>query len=939
MNKLYPKGSEWRKWDLHVHTPESVLNNGFGNDWDIYVKELFRRALDNDIYTIGITDYFTIEGYKKLREDYIESEGKFAHLGFSEGEIIRIKEILILPNIEFRLDKLVNSNRVNFHIIFSNEVSIKDIEENFLRELKFVYQGNIQAQEEKRPLTLHNLMALGEQLQKEHAEFAKHSNPLYTGMMNAVVSDEKISEILNKPSIFKGKYLIVLPSDEDLSDVEWNGQGHHTRKVLIQKADCLFASNPKTISWGLGKTYDSEANYIKEFKSLKPCLWGSDAHTFEELFTKNSNRLCWIKADPTFEGLKQITYEPEERVRISNQKPDDKKIYEIIDKVRFLDSSFTNGFIQMNQNLSSIIGGKSTGKSILLRSIASTADKLEYERRNDSAGIEDKRPVKGFEVLWKDGQISQLGSDKNPSKKIIYIPQSYLNRVVDEGENGSDIDQIIQDVLLQKKDFKSWNDSVKERISDIQDRTESAIKNLFQNILLNIEKNQKKKELGDENGIRKEIQRLDDEIKKQQQNSKVSEDDLKTFNTVSDEIKVKRMSIDTFKKDVERLKNLKKISISIHENDLLNLLNEALRSEVQNLYSQKSSQYKLDWSNSIDIIVNRIEAAIYQLSIEIQGLEERIVTIQSALTEQNFLETLLKSKAEEEKKLNDIIELLKEISNSYEQITLLIKSLSQINAEYYLIYIEAKERVDLSGFDDELAFEIVTKFKKEGFQESFVNKCFDGRAIRSKEFDYLTGYNFKNVEEHKKFLAAETWKIIKNELKKREAITNREAVTALFQNWFGHDYKVTYQGDSISDMSPGKKSFVLLRLLIDLDDSQCPILIDQPEDDLDNRSIYNQVVKFIRKRKRKRQIIIVTHNPNLVLGADAELVIIANQNGEDTKNKTFDFEYVSGSIENTIPENDIIKEVLHKRGIQEHICDILEGGPEAFDKRKKKYNF
>lgn len=54
-------GSEWRKWDLHVHTPFSYLNNQFGNDFDNYVKKLFKKAIEKEIAVIGITDYFCIE--------------------------------------------------------------------------------------------------------------------------------------------------------------------------------------------------------------------------------------------------------------------------------------------------------------------------------------------------------------------------------------------------------------------------------------------------------------------------------------------------------------------------------------------------------------------------------------------------------------------------------------------------------------------------------------------------------------------------------------------------------------------------------------------------------------------------------------------------------------------------------------------------------------
>ena len=122
-------GSEWRLWDLHIHTPFSHLSNGFGTDWDTYVKELFKKAILNNVAVIGITDYFTIEGYKKIKTEYLENDDKLKGL-FSTDEINRIKAMLVLPNIEFRLNKLVGANRINFHVLLSNNVSITDIEEN-----------------------------------------------------------------------------------------------------------------------------------------------------------------------------------------------------------------------------------------------------------------------------------------------------------------------------------------------------------------------------------------------------------------------------------------------------------------------------------------------------------------------------------------------------------------------------------------------------------------------------------------------------------------------------------------------------------------------------------------------------------------------------------------------------------------------------------------
>ena len=91
-----------------------------------------------------------------------------------------------------------------------------------------------------------------------------------------------------------------------------------------------------------------------------------------------------------------------------------------------------------------------------------------------------------------------------------------------------------------------------------------------------------------------------------------------------------------------------------------------------------------------------------------------------------------------------------------------------------------------------------------------------------------------------------------------------------------------------------------------------------------------------------RQIITVTHNANIVLGGDAELVIVANQCGKNAPNKKFRFEYRGGAIEDNSPVMDdgkIAAGILNSKGIQEHYCEILEGGEQAFALRQHKYHF
>ncbi|MGL6372487.1 hypothetical protein ACSZMY_02085 [Aeromonas hydrophila] len=140
-------------------------------------------------------------------------------------------------------------------------------------------------------------------------------------------------------------------------------------------------------------------------------------------------------------------------------------------------------------------------------------------------------------------------------------------------------------------------------------------------------------------------------------------------------------------------------------------------------------------------------------------------------------------------------------------------------------------------------------------------------------------------------------------------------------------------------MSPGKRGLVLLNLILHLSNSSHPILIDQPEDNLDNRTIYDQLNNFVRTRKMKRQIIMVTHNANLVVAADAECVIVANQSGqqENTENDKFRFEYCSGGLECSFEKKE--PNSLQDKGIRQHVCEILEGGISAFKEREMKYGF
>lgn len=138
-------------------------------------------------------------------------------------------------------------------------------------------------------------------------------------------------------------------------------------------------------------------------------------------------------------------------------------------------------------------------------------------------------------------------------------------------------------------------------------------------------------------------------------------------------------------------------------------------------------------------------------------------------------------------------------------------------------------------------------------------------------------------------------------------------------DYLSSKYELRLGGKNLNELSPGEKGLLLLIFYLQLDRNSTPLVIDQPEDNLDNDSIFQVLAKCIREAKKNRQVILVTHNPNLAVGADAEQIIYVKLE----KSENYKFSYESGSIEN--PK-------LNRR-----IVDVLEGSQPAFVKRRLKY--
>ncbi|WP_457326518.1 AAA family ATPase, partial [Roseateles sp. P5_E11] len=136
-------------------------------------------------------------------------------------------------------------------------------------------------------------------------------------------------------------------------------------------------------------------------------------------------------------------------------------------------------------------------------------------------------------------------------------------------------------------------------------------------------------------------------------------------------------------------------------------------------------------------------------------------------------------------------------------------------------------------------------------------------------------------------------------------------------------YEILYDGVDIRRLSPGTRGIVLLLLYLALDDADDrPLIIDQPEENLDPKSVFDELVSLFIAAKSKRQVIMVTHNANLVINTDADQIIVASASPPAVGGGLPSFTYTSGGLEDA--------------SIRQVVCDILEGGEKAFRERARR---
>lgn len=912
MENLYKRGSKWRRWDLHIHTPESALNNHF-SDWSEYLDKL--ESFGSDVEVIGVTDYTTIEGYKKLRE---------------EKENGRIPNILeIFPNIEFRITPETSRGKgLNIHLIVNPEEEnhIEEIE-NALSRLTFEYNG------QPYSCTVSGLTSLGN---------AVSGGSLTEGVNQFKPSFAVIKRWYDSERWLCENSLVVVAngSGDGVSGLRADSGLQATREEVYRFSHMVFSATPSDREYFLGLGVDDKEAVKTKCGALKPCVHGSDAHDLDSIFNPDQNRYCWIKADPTFNGLKQVCFEPDSRVRIHDAHPDLEFKKPYFSSITCEGYVFGEGLpkfckteIPLNSGLVTLIGGRGAGKSLLLDCLYKlfNRDKLGSSKRLENISPESYT----VQFSKSDGSIHDYNFGADADLEYLHVKQGDIKSIADSpSELSNQIKRLLSiSVTGDKPEYDYEIESIIERIEkslawfDMTDAEDHLVNDLNRNQKI-IQTNQNLIETitTDENKDSIQSYQTNNQEINKRQTSVTKLNDLK-IKLNNSKIELDREIAEANGMETEGL-DIPSVDF-VPQTDQINVVLEALQVKIKEFTDSNltiEQQFKdIGINQDVAGLLDKIE----QYQREINRAQEKVSEFsqkQTAIENDIQHRTELVAKIDEDlnEQLQKIRESFKIISDgkdswSVDQKTLVSKLLKEINIDGSIVFdadVFYKGLIPLLNGN---------KFRSTGAGDQ-QNKIESKFNVQSYD-DYL-----KLIKNEKIIDDGDGGHISLNELAVQKDYflkNNFNIYEYLYLYSYRKDYLyvnpvIQYLGKSPDELSVGQRGTFYVCMKLATDPFGSPFIFDQPEDDLDNKFIMSELVPLFREIKNYRQVIIATHNANLVVNADAEQVILANNEGENLG-------YNSGSLENSSNQEPY--------GIRQNVCDILEGGRVAFESREKKYGF
>ena len=902
-----PRGSVWRKWDLHVHTPASFhWNEGINiakrtpEDRDKVLDELIEKVVASDVAVFGIMDYWTFDGYLAIR----------ARLAARNLTIPKT----IFPGMELRIEAPVDF-RLNIQVVLSDALTEQQLQD-FKAALRI---GAID-----RALSNESLIAFARTLDPskaqvhgfQEADLKDEQKLIQLGSMTALVTRESLRSAIKQ--VPPDTCLVILPYDtsDGLSKLDWEKHPHDDN-YFMQTAHMFETREPENVDLFHGRETEKNQKFLRNFlKTMggkpKPAISGSDAHKIADYGAFPSNRITWIKADPTFEGLRQTLYEPLSRVAISTDRPlepllairkvvlnfpaDTKLVSEVLnDNQPDLFCLRGTTEVAFSPYLTCLIGGRGSGKSTLLNLIHEKLEpgKTKFFAENSLTSAETVTIASCVSI---DGDAEQKVVEflqQNEIEQFATAPlgftEAIFNRLAKRDREGK-LAAVEAELLPAMIDTSAQADRIKAHDALVTQIATAEKERATAQALIASFENEEYRNINTELGnLNKELQGLRNWRSR-----------LETLISELGVLRGKQNFPPTENPNAYEaeffalLKSIDGISVPIQGRSHLAaaVAREAELSEsVANLRQKLEAFLKgrgLSQENLAD--VGKANERVAQIEQELPGLKvkeaelaaqigafstKRDLTAKRVTTVTGLLEPLNKTLSELGKEVR-AIELRYEFDEiKFDQaMTKHVQELLGTNAP----------RIDhLGSMLNDIDFSNLTT------REEFVSKLPEKQATAKLLRDYFSlplNFALLKVEAEKKLMDYRA---------------------------FGR-IRVSYDGKPVESSSFGQRCTTAIVILILLGNT--PIVIDEPEAHLDSALIANYLVELVKTAKLNRQIIFATHNANFVVNGDAEL-ILGLEMGNDKLTKI---------------QSITIEDLQHREKLL-----ALEGGPEAFLKREHRY--
>ena len=876
MNELQFAGARWRKFDFHTHTPASVDFN----DKKLGAEDWLREFMEKQIDCVAITDHNSGDWINILQEELKKIQANQPHWS---------RPLYLFPGVEISAN-----GGVHILAIFGCDQNRNTIG-NLLDAVK--YNGT---EGDSDGITTKSVTEVVDEI----AERGGIPIPAHV--------DKKANGLFK----LKGLTLQQIVENENIYAME------------------LCNSN-----YQKPQSYTSKKNPWTE-------IIGSDVHDFSQ---KTFGTFTWVKMDeePSIEGLKLALQDGDVSVNRNMSDNPNKFPPYFIEKLEISDAKYIGREETLDCNfspfLNAIIGGRGTGKSTLLEFI-----RLVMERVPDDLEKDNRKYfyLEGDDSLLNPNtKISLLYWKNNICYRLNWSPTVDNPSLEQKNEDGSwepfqgEIKTLFPvRIYSQKEIFELAKEPSKliEIIDEVPEVNAENIKteikegiNLYKQKENNQQElqeriNQENRLIGEFNDLARQIEYIEKSGHREvMQKYRLRQQQLNEIDTLENKWKEGRNHLlniqenivpsdynkEIFSENSDILSDLQKTNDkwwTIHNK--LNQLEQEAESILTEWQTEKDGA---PWMQKLKSDIEQYEQS--RSEFEQKGIDpdkyHLLLTQQKSIQKelylinehQSHLQTL---KTEKEVVFKKIKENRKTLSENRQKF---LTSILQDNKSVSIKILPFGESWDNIEKEIRSILQCPERFDRdfESLQETY--ETVDGSKINKLKETITAIRNGERETEHGSFTTR---------FQDRLQALSPESITNLM-SWLPEDnLEITYGPDRqrIQQGSPGQKTAALLAFILSYGNE--PLLLDQPEDDLDNKLISDLIVRQLRRIKSKRQVIVVTHNANIVVNGDAEMVL--------------PLEAVDGQTEVQHPAS------IQQRNIREHICNVLEGGERAFEQRYKR---